>query len=217
MKIFKNSDYNKINIISTLLCFLPIIIGLVFYSQLPEQVAIHFNAQNQPDNYASKFIAIFVLPLGLLLLHVFVIASLEFDSRKKNTGKALQMLSRVSIPIISTYVVIITIAYSLQPGKVDIGFLTLLLVATIFLIIGNLLPKCKPNVTVGIKLPTTLSDETNWNKTHRFGGIVWVVCALVMYVVAFVKLFWLVPIIIGIMVIVPIIYSYVLASKAKKH
>jgi uncharacterized membrane protein len=49
----------------------------------------------------------------------------------------------------------------------------------LFIFIGNWLPKCKQTYTLGIRLPWTLADEDNWNRTHRFAGPVWVVCGLV--------------------------------------
>ncbi len=41
--------------------------------------------------------------------------------------------------------------------------------------VGNFLPKCRQNRTLGVKLPWTLASEENWNATHRFAGKLWVV------------------------------------------
>ena len=52
----------------------------------------------------------------------------------------------------------------------------------VFIIIGNYLPKCKQNYTVGIKLPWTLNSEENWNKTHRLAGYVFMLCGIMQIV-----------------------------------
>jgi uncharacterized membrane protein len=50
---------------------------------------------------------------------------------------------------------------------------------------GNYLPKCKQNRTIGIKLPWTLADEENWNATHRAGGKMMVVAGLLILLCIF--------------------------------
>jgi len=52
----------KTTLLSTLLCLLPILLGLALYEKLPEQVPIHFDFAGNPDNYASRPAAIFGLP-----------------------------------------------------------------------------------------------------------------------------------------------------------
>ena len=47
----------------------------------------------------------------------------------------------------------------------------------LFVIVGNYLPKVKPNRTIGIRVVWTLQDEENWNATHRFSGKIWVAAA----------------------------------------
>lgn len=41
---------------------------------------------------------------------------------------------------------------------------------SLFVIVGNYLPKVKPNRTIGIRVVWALQDEENWNATHRFSG-----------------------------------------------
>lgn len=48
----------------------------------------------------------------------------------------------------------------------------------LFVIVGNYLPKVKPNRTIGIRVVWTLQDEENWNATHRFSGKIWVAAGL---------------------------------------
>ena len=61
--------------------------------------------------------------------------------------------------------------------KILLAFLGLLLV-----VVGNLLPKVRPNKYVGIRLPWIMHDEARWAKTHRFGGFAMVLCGVTMLV-----------------------------------
>ncbi|MBO4619632.1 MAG: SdpI family protein [Victivallales bacterium] len=59
--------------------------------------------------------------------------------------------------------------------KILAAFLGLLLV-----VVGNLLPKLRPNKYVGIRLPWLMHDEARWAKTHHFGGFAMVFCGVAM-------------------------------------
>ena len=80
----------------------------------------------------------------------------------------------------------------------------------LFVVIGNYLPKCKQSYTVGIKIPWTLNSEENWFRTHRMAGRLWTVCGLAMMVTAFLGGFWVFMVITLVMVLVPVLYSWVL-------
>src|SRR5688500_11881643 len=47
------------------------------------------------------------------------------------------------------------------------------------MIIGNLLPRTRPNWFVGIRTPWTLSSDRVWERTHRFGGHLFVAAGAV--------------------------------------
>lgn len=46
--------------------------------------------------------------------------------------------------------------------------------------IGNYLPKCRQNYTIGIRVKWAVENEENWNATHRFAGKVWAVGGVLM-------------------------------------
>lgn len=79
------------------------------------------------------------------------------------------------------------------------------------------MPKCKQNYTVGIKLPWTLSNKDNWNKTHRFSGFLWVLGGTTILLNTFLDISFSITIIsIVLLVILPFIYSYNLYKKQNK-
>jgi uncharacterized membrane protein len=47
-------------------------------------------------------------------------------------------------------------------------------IGILLVLIGNLLPRARPNWFVGIRTPWTLSSDRVWEKTHRIGGRVFV-------------------------------------------
>ena len=55
-------------ILSVIICLLPMILGVVFYNKLPEQMPIHFTINDVPDNYAPKNFALFGIPLIMAIV-----------------------------------------------------------------------------------------------------------------------------------------------------
>ena len=82
----------------------------------------------------------------------------------------------------------------------------------LFIVIGNLLPRARPNWFVGIRTPWTLSSDRVWEKTHRFGGHVFVAAGMLMLLSGLVVAPWAhaaLSIIIAICAASVVIYSYV--------
>lgn len=91
-----------------------------------------------------------------------------------------------------------------------------MLLGVIFIIVGNYLPKTKQTYTVGIRIPWTLDNEDNWNKTHRLAGFIWVVGGVAVFVSSLTELrVWIIAMCIAVMVIVPIVYSFLYYIKNK--
>jgi uncharacterized membrane protein len=94
------------------------------------------------------------------------------------------------------------------------------LVGVVFIVIGNYLPKCKQSYTMGIKLPWTLNDEENWNRTHRLGGKLWVACGVVITLSMFLPNKFMVAIflsVVAVAVFVPTVYSYLIFREKEKR
>lgn len=62
----------KMIILTSIVTLLPIVIGLLLWNQLPQSIATHFNFNGQPNGYSSKNFTVFVLPLILLISHLFL-------------------------------------------------------------------------------------------------------------------------------------------------
>lgn len=214
MKIFKD-EMKKTDIITTLLCLIPFLIGIAVYSAMPEQMPIHFDVNNQPDNYAGKEIALFGLPAFLLLVHVICIVVMESDAKRSGTPRGLQILIRFLVPVLSIAVTLLMISSSMG-YDIRIGQITTALVGLIMIVLGYNLPRCRHNYTVGIRLPWTLADEENWDATHRFAGPVWIVCGVLSLLGAASGSFGTTLVFLFFAVILPVIYSFRFNRKKEK-
>ena len=210
---------NKITIIfANILTLLPIISGIILWNKLPPHLPIHWNLAGEADSYGSKAFFVFGLPLIMLaLLWVCIlVTALDKESKKQNPKAVSAML--LIIPLLSCCLSGLTYGVVLYESTFPVYFINLLF-GVMFIIMGNYLPKCKQNKTMGIKIKWTLESEENWQATHRFGGIVWFFCgaALVLTILLPEKISMAVMfVLILVAVLVPTIYSYCFYKKQKK-
>lgn len=211
---------NKLKIaISSTIVLLPILFGIIMWNNLPDIMTTHWGADGNADGFAGKVFAVFGLPFILLALHFVCLFFTLFDKKQREQNpKALGMIFWI-IPVISLFVN--GIMYRAAFGKeFDLGLFIPTLLGVMFIFIGNYLPKVKQNRTLGIKLFWTLNNEENWNKTHRFGGKVWVVGGIILLLSIFLPLkavVWIVVCVISTMVIIPIVYSYRIYKQHQKE
>ena len=210
--------YRKTLIITTLITLLPMLAGVILWNKLPEQFPIHFNAAGEVDGWSSKAFGVFGLPLILVAFQWLCgLGSLKMDPKAENLeGKVFSLVLWI-IPVIS--VVMNALVYCTALGMdMNVQIIMPLLIGLLMVIIGNWLPKCKQTYTLGIKLPWTLADETNWNRTHRFAGPIWVVCGLVIMLCGLIggAFLWVMVAAFVVMIAAPTLYSYLLFRKAQK-
>ena len=165
--------YKKALLLSSAVILLPILVGVAFWNQLPSQMPTHWGLDGSVDGWSGKAFAVIGLPLILLAVHWLCVWGTSLDSRNQGQNRKVTGLVLWICPVLSLFTGGIMYAAALD---LDINFVTvtLLLMGAMFVAIGNYLPKCKQNYTIGIRIPWTLQDEANWNATHRVGGRIWV-------------------------------------------
>lgn len=202
----------KILIITSIIILLPMVAGLVLWNRLPEQVPFHWNAAGEIDGLASRPVAVFVPSAAMLALQWLCVVVTSTDPKKQNHPEKVVHLVLWLIPIITVFISALMYVSALGVS-VRMETLMPILLGLLFVAIGNYMPKCKQNYTIGIKIPWTLASEENWNKTHRLAGWVWVGGGIVMMLAGFFGIFWLTFVPVAIMVLIPFVYSYMLHRK----
>lgn len=197
-------------LITSVVILLPALFGLIVWDKLPERVAVHWGVSGNADGWSSALFAVLGLPLILLALHWFCMIVTFCDKKQDGQSrKAFGMIFWI-VPVISLYVcgMMYATAFGL---KFDMYMYISVLLGVMFIVIGNYLPKCKQNRTLGIKIAWTLANEENWNKTHRLGGKVGVACGVLTLLCAFLPSTAFPFVAFGLIlanVIVPTVYSY---------
>ncbi len=206
---------NGVLILTTVIILLPIVAGLLLWNQLPDQVPTHWDINGQVDGWSSKPFAVFALPLFIAVIHWVCFLVTTADPKNQNLDGKMLWLTLWICPMISLLCNGMVLLTALGIG-ISVEVIMPMVLGAMFLVIGNYLPKCKQNYTIGIKIPWTLADESNWNATHRFAGWAWTIGSIFIMALAFFGNIWLLLVIILIMAFAPILYSYLYYRKHKQ-
>ena len=130
----------RILIITGIVCLLPVLLGISLWNKLPDTMAIHFDINNNPDNFASKEFVVFGLPFIMVLLQFFCCFVNDINAYKHGSRKKFENVTKWIIPSMTVILQIITLGVGLG-RNVDVRKVAALIVGVIFLVIGNYLPK----------------------------------------------------------------------------
>lgn len=203
--------YRKTMIFTSILILLPILAGVMLWNQLPAEIATNFGAKNEVTDTSSKPFVVFGIPLLMLVLQWICLIATVNDPKKKNISKKILSVLLWLIPIIT--ILTMSLIYLNALGiPVNVGRFANLLIGVLFMVIGNYLPKCRQNYSVGIRCAWTLSSEENWNRTHRLAGWVYLLSGILFLVNSIFLLTWLMVAVI-VLACTPMLYSYLLYKK----
>ncbi len=211
---------NKFKVlISSVIILLPILLGLIMWDTLTDVMATHWGADSNWGSFFGNAFVVFGLPVIMLITHLICLFFTSLDKTQKTQNKkALGIIFWIN-PVIS--LITSGIFYAAVLGKeISSVLLTTGMLGILFIFIGNYLPKIKQNRTLGIKLSWTLNNEENWNKTHRFGGKVWVIGGFVILLSIFLPNAAMVSVMVCViiaMIIIPTVYSYSIYKKHQKE
>lgn len=168
-----------ITVLTIVLVLVSLVIGAVLYGRLPEAIPTHFDFDGRPDGHSVKLLAILLTPAVLLL-----------------TGLVLGVLPRIAPkgyriePFRRVYIIfgIALLGLEFSDGMLELrsalGYhldnnrAVILGTGFLLVVLGNFLGKVTRNFFVGIRTPWTLASPEVWRRTHRLGGVLFVVGGL---------------------------------------
>jgi uncharacterized membrane protein len=210
---------NRYDLIVFAIVVISFIIGVLFYPQMPEQMASHWNAQGVADGYTSRFWGMYLMPIISLGLVVLLLLVPRIDPLKSNIEKfkGYYYSFVILIMLFFIYVYILTLLWN-KGSRFDMTQLMTPAMGILFYIAGVMMSKAKRNYFIGIRTPWTLNNEEVWNKTHRLGGLLFKISGVIAVIGAFFPKYTMIFILAPVLTtaIVSVIYSYVVYQKVVK-
>jgi uncharacterized membrane protein len=208
-------------VISITLIAIALIAGAVLWNQLPDQMASHWDVNDQVNGTMPKFWGVFMMPLVTLGMMVLFLVVPNIDPLKANIAQFRETFNVFIVLIIAfmLYVHGLTLVWSLGFTNFKMSAAMLPFMGVLFIAIGYMLKKAKRNFFIGIRTPWTLSSDTVWDKTNQLGSVLFMLSGAFAIVGGFfggMTAFWLmfVPLIGS--TLFPLIYSYVLYRRETK-
>jgi uncharacterized membrane protein len=208
-------------IIAIIMIALALLAGALLWDRLPDQMASHWNVNDQVNGYMSKFWGVFLMPLITLGMLVLFLVIPGIDPLKANIAQFRESFNLFIVLIIAfmLYIHGLTLVWSLGYQDFKMSAVMLPFMGVLFIAVGFMLRKAKRNFFIGIRTPWTLSSDSVWDKTHQLGSILFMVSGALAIIGGFfggMTAFWLmfVPLIGSSLFLV--IYSYVLYRQETK-
>lgn len=153
------------------------------------QIPVHFAADGTPDGFAPPWQA-FMLTPGVQTLCLLILWLMQVVEPRRDNLRASHAAVR---PMVSATMALITMAQLtiVITGKGWVSFSSNWIISGlgfVFIILGNYMPKIRPNFMAGIRTPWTLSSDTVWQKTHRMAGIIFVLAGFFVVAIGFISM-----------------------------
>lgn len=178
----------KILIITSVVCLIPILLGLALWDALPDKIAIHFNFKGEPDNYASKAFAVFGIPLLMVLFQVICCVASDVGAKKQSDNNKFELIAKWIIPCITVALYVITLGFSLG-WNIDMRKAVGLICGIILIVVGNYMPKFD-------RVKNMRLDKEKAKKVNRFTGyltvIMGILSVITMFLPAISLIIWLI-------------------------
>jgi uncharacterized membrane protein len=198
---------------SALIIAAAIAMSAAAYPRLPDRVPVHWGMSGQPDRLGSRFEGTVLLPFVMIAMWLLLRFLPRIDPRASNYAK---MQSAYDFTVNATMTMLLLIhAMVLAAGlgyAVPVARIGPILLGALFVAIGNVLPRARPNWWFGIRTPWTLTNDRVWARTHRVGGYVMTAAGIMIIAGAALPDTWPFAVLIAasaIAAIGTIVYSYV--------
>jgi uncharacterized membrane protein len=161
------------------------------YSRLPERMAVHWGLHGEVNRYGSRAEGAFLLPAAMLVVWLLLRFLPLIDPRRANYAKFSDTYDLVVNSLVVLFAVMhVALLGSALGWPISMGRVVPALVGLQFIILGNALPRARPNWWFGIRTPWTLSNDRVWTRTHRVGGYLLAGAGLVLLVAAALPSTW---------------------------
>ena len=142
-------------------------------------IAVHFDLDGRANGWMSRDAALLVIPaLATITTLAFAIMP-HFTTRKadlaaSSAGYVTGWIGTMTVLFVAHCAVIL----KARGWPVDIVGTASIIAALLFIAIGNVLGKTRPNAYVGVRTPWTRRSDYSWDKSNRAAGRMMVVSGL---------------------------------------
>ena len=171
-------------IIVLILIVAAMLAGLFFWNKLPDQMASHWDVNDQVNGYMSRTWGVFMVPLMTLGMFLLFLVIPSIDPLKANIAQFREAFNLFIVLIVAfmLYIHALSLAWNLGYTGFKMSTSMLPAMGLLFIFIGFMLRKAKRNFFIGIRTPWTLSNDRVWDETHRLGSILFMASGVLAFI-----------------------------------
>ncbi len=141
------------------------------WTRVPDRLPIHWGIDGAPDGWGGRAAGLLLLPATALGLWVLFLLLPRFDPRRANYAGFAGPYALLRTGILAFLALLHGVAIAAALGApVNMGSVAANGIGLLFMLLGGVMGRIRPNWFVGIRTPWTLTSERAWSRTHRVGG-----------------------------------------------
>lgn len=190
------------------------IVAAIAWQSAPDSVPVHWNIRGEVDRHGGKFEGLMLMPLIATGMYLLLLVLPMFDPGRANyesfQGAYLVIRYATLILMAVIYICILLATFGFAS---DLGLVIPIAVGILFIVLGNVMGKIRPNWFVGIRTPWTLSSRHSWNKTHRLARWLFVAMGITIGACSVFRNLWMVVTCVAVVIVSMIwmvVYSYLM-------
>ena len=154
----------------------------------PDRFPAHWGFSGQVDRYGGKFEGLLLLPLIGIGIYLLLLALPRIDPSGQNYQRFATAYSVIRLLVLGVVgFLYVVIQVSASGNDVNINLVIGLLMGGMFVVLGSVLGRIKPNYLVGVRTPWTLASQASWTATHRVSGWLFMVSGAITIVITLFK------------------------------
>jgi len=178
----KTSFYDKRKLLLEAIPFafviITFIIAIVVYPLLPPKIPVHWDAKGVANGFSGSA-GIFIIPIVLAVIMILLFFLPLMEVYRENMLKIYNYYYAFKI-FFAVFFTVLFIATILPNFGYDINvaLVVIAMIGIMFIWLGMTLPRLKRNFMFGIRTGWTLSSDYVWEKTHKIGGILFIIVGI---------------------------------------
>jgi immunity protein, SdpI family len=161
------------------------------WGSAPDRIPVHWGLDGQVDRYGGRVEGLLAMPLVSLGLYLLLLWLPRLDPGRANYPAFAAAYGTMRLALLALMAAIYGVVQLAVHGRpVSVVEVMPLMIGALYIVVGAVLGKIRPNWFVGIRTPWTLSSKVAWMRTHRVGGWLFIAMGVLTVAVAVVHAQW---------------------------
>lgn len=174
MKITWRSEWPALALVAVLFA-----LAALQWDSVPARVPVHWGVDGRPDGWGSRGVGLLAMPCMALVVYVLMTLLPLADPARANYAGFAGAYRAVRLAVLGFLVLLQSAMIEAFHGvNIDMSAFVLTVIGVLFVVLGAVMGRLRPNWTMGIRTPWTLSSPLAWRRTHRAGGPVFLALGL---------------------------------------